>query len=228
MKIISHLTGNLQSPLVKFDLELPERSDAKRDDIIVKRLAEFKNDDNEMNKQVASLLLFNTFILGNQNFLTQGNASTLITNTIGGAISSLLTTLLNKELEKATKGILSTYIDINPTLDLQKSASQLQANIRAGLKILLSNRLVMLVGGNLDYNNTNFTSQQLEKKGQRGLLTPDINIEWLLNKDGSIRVVGFNRSTVDLTQNQRNRSGLQLSYRKDVNKISDIFRKQKK
>ncbi len=228
IKIISHLTGNLQSPLVKFDLELPERSDAKRDDIIVKRLAEFKNDDNEMNKQVASLLLFNTFILGNQNFLTQGNASTLITNTIGGAISSLLTTLLNKELEKATKGILSTYIDINPTLDLQKSASQLQANIRAGLKILLSNRLVMLVGGNLDYNNTNFTSQQLEKKGQRGLLTPDINIEWLLNKDGSIRVVGFNRSTVDLTQNQRNRSGLQLSYRKDVNKISDIFRKQKK
>ncbi len=228
IKIISHLTGNLQSPLVKFDLELPERSDAKRDDIIVKRLAEFKNDDNEMNKQVASLLLFNTFILGNQNFLTQGNASTLITNTIGGAISSLLTTLLNKELEKATKGILSTYIDINPTLDLQKSASQLQANIRAGLKILLSNKLVMLVGGNLDYNNTNFASQQLEKKGQRGLLTPDINIEWLLNKDGTIRIVGFNRSTVDLTQNQRNRSGLQLSYRKDVNKISDIFRKQKK
>ncbi len=227
IKIISHLTGNLQSPLVKFDLVLPEKSDAKRDDIIVKRLAEFKNDDNEMNKQVASLLLFNTFILGNQNFLTQGNASTLITNTIGGAISSLLTTLLNKELEKATKGLLSTYIDINPTLDLQKSASQLQANIRAGLKILLSNRLVMLVGGNLDYNNTNFAAQQLERKGQRGLLTPDINIEWLLNKDGTIRIVGFNRSTVDLTQNQRNRSGLQLSFRKDVNRISDIFKKQK-
>ncbi len=224
VKIISHLTGVLQNPKVKFDFELPERSDAKRDDIIVKRLADFKNDENEMNKQVASLLLFNSFIVGSQNFLSQGNASTLITNTIGGVISNLLTNFFNKELEKATKGILSTYIDINPTLDLQKTASLLQANIRAGLKILLNNRLVMLVGGNLDYNNPNY-AQQIEKKG---LLTPDITIEWLINKDGTLRVVGFNRSSIDFTLNQRNRSGLQLSYRKDMNKLSDIFKSKKK
>jgi hypothetical protein len=224
VKIISHLTGILQNPTVKFDFELPERSDAKRDDIIVKRLADFKNDENEMNTQVASLLLFNSFIVGSQNFLSQGNASTLITNTIGGVISNLLTNFFNKELEKATKGILSTYIDINPTLDLQKTASLLQANIRAGLKILLNNRLVMLVGGNLDYNNPNY-AQQIEKKG---LLTPDITIEWLINKDGSLRVVGFNRSSIDFTLNQRNRSGLQLSYRKDMNKLSDIFKSRKK
>jgi len=224
IKIIAHLSGVLQKPTVKFDFELPENCEARRNDIIVKRLAEFKNDENEMNKQVASLLLFNTFIIGNQNFLTQGNASTLITNTIGGMVSSLLTTFFNKELEKATKGILSTYIDINPTLDLQKSASSLQANIRAGLKILLNKRLVMLVGGNLDYNNPTYT-QQLEKKG---LLTPDITIEWAINKDGSLRVVGFNRSSIDFTLNQRNRSGLQLSYRKDMNKITDIFKSRKR
>lgn len=224
IKIIAHLSGVLQKPTVKFDFELPENSEARRNDIIVKRLAEFKNDENEMNKQVASLLLFNTFIIGNQNFLTQGNASTLITNTIGGMVSSLLTTFFNKELEKATKGILSTYIDINPTLDLQKSASTLQANIRAGLKILLNKRLVMLVGGNLDYNNPTYT-QQLERKG---LLTPDITIEWAINKDGSLRVVGFNRSSIDFTLNQRNRSGLQLSYRKDLNKLSDIFKSKKR
>ena len=223
IKIISHLTGILQNPIVKFELLLPERSDAKRDEIIVKRLADFRNDENEMNKQVASLLLFNTFIIGNQNFLTQGNASTLITNTIGGVVSSLLTNLLNKELEKATKGMVSTYIDINPSLDLQKSASQLQANVRAGLKILLSNKVVALVGGNLDYNNPTY-AQQLEKKG---LLTPDINVEWLINKDGSLRVIGFNKSTIDFTLNQRNRSGVQLSYRKDANSIKDLFKKNK-
>ncbi len=225
LKIISHLSGNLQNPTVKFEFVLPEqRSEAKRDDILVKRLAEFKNDENEMNKQVASLLLFNTFIVGNQNFLTQDNASSLITNTIGGVVSNLLTSFFNRELEKATKGILSTYIDINPTLDLQKSASLLQANIRAGLKILLDKRLVVLVGGNLDYNNPTY-AQQMERKG---LLTPDITIEWLINKDGSLRVVGFNRSSIDFTLNQRNRSGLQLSYRKDFNKLTDIFKSRKR
>jgi hypothetical protein len=222
--INSKLTGVLQNPNVKFDIVLPEKSDARRDDIIVKRLADFKNDDNEMNKQVASLLLFNTFITNNQNFLSQGNASNLISNTIGGVMSNLLTSFFNKELEKATKGILSTYIDINPTLDLQKSTSQLQANIRAGLKILLNNRLNMQVGGNLDYNNPSYL-QQLEK---RGLLTPDINIEWLINKEGTLRVIGFNRSSIDFTFNQRNRSGLQLSYRKDVDHLGDLIKRKER
>ena len=79
----------------------------------------------------------------------------------------------------------------------------------------------MLVGGNLDYNNPNYVQQ-------KGLLTPDITIEWLINKDGTVRVVGFNKSSIDFTFNQRNRSGLQLSYRKDINKISDIFKSRKK
>jgi hypothetical protein len=139
-------------------------------------------------------------------------------------ISSLLTNFLNKELERATNGVLSTYIDINPTLDLQKSAAQLQANVRAGLRVLFSNRLILLVGGNLDYNNSTYV-QQLDR---RGLLTPDITIEWLINKDRTLRVVGFNRSSIDFTLNQRNRSGLQLSYRKDVNRIGDVFKSKKR
>jgi hypothetical protein len=223
IKIISRLTGVLKNPNVKFDLELPEGSSLRRDEVVVKRLAEFKNDDNEMNKQVASLLLFNTFLTSNTNLISQGNANTLISNTIGGAVSSLLTNMLNRELQKATRGVLSTYIDINPTLDLQRSLSQLQANIRAGLRISLSNRLVVLLGGNLDYNNPLY-AQQLDK---RGLLTPDITVEWMINRDGTLRVVGFNRTNLDISLNQRRQSGLQLGYRKDVDNLSDIFKTEK-
>ena len=100
--------------------------------------------------------------------------------------------------------------------------SQLQANVKAGVKVFLSNRIYFLIGGNLDYNNP---YSQLTKKG---LLTPDITIEWLLNNDGSLRVVGFNRTSVDITTGQRNRSGIQLSYRKDFNKLSDIFKSKKR
>jgi hypothetical protein len=221
--ILSHLTGSLKKPLISFDFELPEKSELNRDYITVRRLADFKNDENVMNKQVASLLLFNSFISDQQNFLSQENTIALATNTIGGVISGWLTNIFNKELEKATKGVISPYIDINPTLNLQNAASQLQANVRAGLKILLSSRLNIIIGGNLDYNNP-YT--QIDRKG---LFTPDITIEWLLNKDGSLRVVGFNRTSIlDPTSGQRNRSGLQLSYRKDFNKLSDIFKSRKK
>ncbi len=221
--ILSHLTGSLKKPVITFEFKLPERSEFNRDYVVVNRLADFKNDENQMNKQVASLLLFNSFILENQSFLSQQNTFALATNTIGGIISSLLTNVFNSELERATNGVISTYIDINPTVNLQTTATQLQANVRAGLKILFSNRLNVLIGGNLDYNNP--YSNYLDRKG---LFTPDITIEWLLNKDGSLRVVGFNRTSIDITSGQRNRSGVQLSYRKDFNKFSDIFKSRRR
>ena len=218
--IVSHLRGNLSKPDISFEFELPARSNLKGDPFIAKRLEDYENDKNKMYKQVASLLLFNTFITEGQNFLSGENILAQATNTVGGIVSGWLTNMFNKELLKATNGIISTYIDINPGINLQ--LSQLQANVKAGVKVFLSNRIYFLIGGNLDYNNP---YSQLTKKG---LLTPDITIEWLLNNDGSLRVVGFNRTSVDITTGQRNRSGIQLSYRKDFNKLSDIFKSKKR
>ncbi|MBX2939119.1 MAG: translocation/assembly module TamB domain-containing protein [Ferruginibacter sp.] len=220
--IVAQLTGVLQKPDIQFDIQLPDKSEIKNDYIAAKKLADFRNDQAEMYKQVASLLLFNSFIAGTQSFLSAENTLTFATSTIGGIMSGLLTNMLNKELERATKGILSTYVEINPTINLQTAANQLQANVKAGLTFNFSKRLFMLVGGNLEYNNP--ATLQLAR---RGLLTPDITIEWLLNKDGSLRIVGFNRTSIDLTIGQRNRSGVQLSYRKDFNRLTDIFKSKK-
>ncbi|MFC4261839.1 translocation/assembly module TamB domain-containing protein [Ferruginibacter yonginensis] len=219
--IKSNITGNLKKPIINFEFQLPERSEFNRDFYVTKRLADFKNDENEMNKQVASMLLFNQFISTNQAFLTGNSTLALATSTIGGAVSAWLTSTLSKALEKATKGIVSVLIDVNPSLNLQQ-ANQLQANVRSSLKFKISQNLQLLVGGNIDYNNP---VTQLYSKG---VITPDISLEWLINKDGSLRVVGFNRTTIDFTTGQRNRSGVQLSYRKDVDRLGDIFRSKKK
>ncbi|MEN9569446.1 MAG: hypothetical protein RL172_677, partial [Bacteroidota bacterium] len=56
--------------------------------------------------------------------------------------------------------------------------------------------------------------------------TPDITAEWVLTKDGRVRVVGFNRTNYDLV-GQRNRTGISLSYRKEVDRIAQIFGKRK-
>jgi hypothetical protein len=219
--ILSHLSGNLGKPEIKFQFQLPQQSELRNDYFIVKKLEDFRNDENEMFKEVASLLLLNRFTSG-ENFISGGSTVAIATSTIGGVVSSWLTNIFNKELDRATKGVISTYIDINPTVDLRSQANQLQANVRAGLKILFSSRINLLVVGNYDYNNP-----YLQASG-RGLITPDITLEWLLNKDGSLRVVGFNRTSVDFTSSQRVRSGVQLSYRKNFNKLSDIFKSRKK
>ena len=217
--IIAKMAGVLNKPIIKFEFQLPASSELRKDYFIVNKLEALKNDENEMNKQVASILIFNAFVSTDQNqgFFTGGNTIGIATSTIGGIVSGWLTNLFNKELAKATNGVVSTYFDINSSFDLQSKAALLQANLSAGLKLVLSSRLVVLIGGNLDYNNP---YAQLNKKG---LLTPDINIEWSLNNDGSLKVIGFNRTSVDLAQGQRNRSGIKLSYRKDFDKLSEIF-----
>ncbi len=217
--IVTHLTGNLLKPKIDFDFELPPNSEINDDYIAQKSLSNYRSDRTEMNKQVASLLIFNTFISANQNFLSRNSAYSLATNTIGGLVSNMLTNLFNKQLEKATNGVLSTYFDINSNVDTENKAALLQASVQAGLKIALSERLVVLLGGNIDYNNP---YAQLQRKG---LITPDISIEWLLNKDGSLKVVGFNRTNVDLTLGQRNRSGISLTYAKDFDRLRELFRK---
>lgn len=220
--VIAHLTGNLKQPEIDFEFEFNESSEAARDFFVVKKLEQYKNDQNNMFKQVASLLLLNSFISEEQAFLSGQNTFNIAAGTVGGIMSSWLTNLFNKELERATQGVISTYIDINPSVDLQNRANQLQANVRAGLKIFLSSRINVLVAGNYEYNNPYVLQDR------RGLFTPDISIEWLLNKDGSLRVVGFNRTSIDFTSSQRNRSGVQLAYRKEFDKISDIFKSRKK
>ncbi|MBP6023228.1 translocation/assembly module TamB domain-containing protein [Ferruginibacter sp.] len=220
LKIIALLTGILNKPDIAFNFIMTDNNGLKGDYYAENKLADFKNDKNEMLKQVASLLLINSFIsnqAGAQNALSGNIPFTIAANTIGGVVSGWLTGIFNKGLEKATKGIVSTYFDINSSFDLQSSAALLQANVKTGLQFLLNNRLVVLLGGNIDINNSAYT-QQLTNKS---LITPDITIEYMLTKDGRWRAIGFNRSSIvasDLTGIQRNKTGVKISYRKEFDK----------
>jgi hypothetical protein len=217
IKVKSHLTGVLKKPEINFNFELTDKSAYAKDYYTLKKLAEYKNDDNEMTKQVASLLLFNQLLDPKLAFISGNNTANIATSTIGGALSSWLTSVLNKELERATKGFLSFAVDLNPTLNL----NQIQANIRSSIQFRFSKSIRLLVGGNLDYNNP--LTQLYSKSG----FTPDISIEWLLNKEGTIKAIAFNRTTIDATNGQRNRKAIQLGFRKDVNRFGDIFRTKK-
>jgi len=215
IKILASLTGILNKPDINFSFVLPEQSPLNGDYFAQKKLDDFRKEPSEMNKQVASLLLINSFISGQQNVLTGSVPFTLAANSIGGVVSGWLTGIFNKGLEKATKGVVSTYLDINSSFDLQSTAALLQTNVKTGLKLLLNNRLVILIGGNIDINNP---SALLANKS---LITPDITIEYMLTKDGRWRAVVFNRTSIvaiDLTGSQRNKTGAKLTYRKDFDK----------
>ncbi len=216
LTIVAHLSGVLNKPDVSFDFILPKVTE--RNFIADKRLEDIKNDKNEMLKQVASLLLLNTFISENESFLTGDNTLGLAANTIGQVLSNALTSTFSKFLQKALNdNTISTYFDVSSSLDLKNSASQLQGAVKLGItKSYFKNKMVISLGGNLDYNNPYLLNTNV-------LLTPDFTAEWLLSKDGKVRIVGFRRTNIDYSFGQRNRQGISLSYRSDFDHLSEIF-----
>ncbi len=219
VRVIAHLTETLLKPAIDFEFLLPTSSSLKNDFVITKRLQQFKEDKNELNKQVTSLLLFNTFVSSTQSMITAGSGYNVIASTIGGVVSNALSGYFNKLLQKYMKNT-SVYLDLNTGLGLESNVQKLQAAAKTGLVFtLLNGRVVISAGFNLDYNNPYVANMS---KNNNLLVTPDITAEWLLSKDGSVRLVGFNRTNFDLIS-QRTRTGSSLSYRKDFDKLNSSY-----
>lgn len=217
--VVAHLTETLLKPAIDFEFQLPASSPLKSDFVISKRLQQFKDDKNELNKQVTSLLLFNTFTNSTQGLITASSGYSVLSSTIGGVVANALSGYFNKFLQKYLKNT-SLYLDLNSGLDLQSNVAKLQAAAKSGLVFtLLNGRLIITAGVNLDYNNPYVINTN---RNNNLLVTPDITAEWILTKDGRIRLVGFNRTNYDLIS-QRTRTGVSLSYRKDFDKLSQLF-----
>ena len=223
VRVVAHLTETLLKPAISFEFLLPETSPLKTDFVITKRLQQIKEDVNELNKQVTSLLLFNSFIGSSssaQGLITVSGGYNVISNTIGGVVSNAVSGFFNKLLQKYIKNT-TVYVDLNTSVgpDLQGKVAKLQAAAKSGFVItLLNGRLIITAGVNLDYNNPYITSV----RNNNLLFTPDITAEWILTRDGRIRLVGFNRTNYDLV-GQRVKTGVSLSYRRDFDKLSEVF-----
>ena len=48
---------------------------------------------------------------------------------------------------------------------------------------------------------------------------PNLNIEFVLTKDKKLRLIIFNKTTLDVSFGRRNRQGISISYRKDFDKL---------
>jgi hypothetical protein len=225
VRVLAHLTESLLKPSIDFEFQLPPGSPFANDFLITKTLQQYKDDKNELNKQVTSLLLFNSFIGAQQGFISANSGANILSSTIGGMVSSALSGYFNKFLQKYLKNT-SLYFDLNTSYggtsasDLQANVAQLQAAAKSGfIFTLLQGRLIISAGVNVDYNNPyaiNYT------RNTNVLVTPDVTAEFIINKDGSVRVVAFNRTNYDFI-GQRNKTGVNLSYRKDFDRLSELF-----
>ncbi len=230
--IIFKLRGTLKEPRPEFEFQFPFDNPLKSDPIANEYLkTRFESDKNELNKQVTSLLLFNTFMSDDQRLLSSNNTGNFVTRSVGQLLSATLSSSLNQWLQKLlhTKDV-NLYTNIN-TADFNFGVTQkeLQNIGNFGVRTtFFNNKLLVNVGGNVDYK----IGQAASNSNSNFLFTPDVSFEYLISPDGRFRVIGFNRSDADLGDisgiTRRNRTGVQLSYRKNFDTFTEFFTNDKK
>jgi hypothetical protein len=232
--IIFKLRGTLKDPRPEFEFQFPFDNPLKSDPIATEYLkTRFQEDKTALMNQVASLLLFNQFMSSDQPLITGNNTGNFVTRSVGQLLSATLSTSLNSWLQKVlnTKSVnLITNINTGD-LNFQKGASQKELTNVGNFGVrtaFLNNKLLVTVAGNVDYR----LGQAVTTSNSNFLFTPDVSFEYLISPNGQLRVIGFNRSDADIGDiagvTRRNRTGIQLSYRKDFDTFTEFFTNENK
>ncbi len=227
--IIFKLRGTLKDPRPEFEFQFPFDNPLKSDPIATEYLkTRFQEDKTALMNQVASLLLFNQFMSSDQPLITGNNTGNFVTRSVGQLLSATLSTSLNSWLQKVlnTKSVnLITNINTGD-LNFQKGASQKELTNVGNFGVrtaFLNNKLLVTVAGNVDYR----LGQTVTTSNSNFLFTPDVSFEYLITPNGQLRVIGFNRSDADIGDiagvTRRNRTGIQLSYRRDFDTFTEFF-----
>ena len=226
--VLCHLTNTLDNPMISFEFQLPADNQYKSDPVVAAQLKKYEDDKSEMDKQVASLLGFGTFISSQDAVSSNPSSGTLVANTLGQVVAGQLTTTVRELVKKVLKDkTIDPYITINPAFAFQ---NQQQYNAvtnagRAGInKSFIGGRIVFKVGASVDYS----TSTQFATGSTDLLTSPDFAAQWSISPDGHLRLVGYNHTNYDPTYGRYNRTGLSLSYRKDFDRLIDLFAHERK
>ncbi len=196
------MSKNLLSPEIGFDIGIPTVDASIRQQVL-----SYINTETEMNRQVLSLLVLNSFVTPSQ--LSNTGSGATAGSVAGTNTSELLSNQLSNMLSSISKDF-DIGINYRPGDEISKDE----------LAVALSTQMFndkLTIEGNVGRNTTN--TQNANN------IVGDVNIEYKLTDDGKVRIKAFNRandnnliySTSPYTQ------GGGIFYREEFNTIGELF-----
>ena len=211
-----NLSGKLFNPIVVFDIYLPDSDEETRT-----LLRNYISSEEEMTKQVFSLLLMNSFISqGNTNNVAGSNPIGSSTNPTGSSAISATT------FEMVSSQISNWLSQISKTVDIglnirpgYNAVSPQEAQLALSTQIL--NDKVVL-NGNFDVRGAGATISPTNQ------LTGDFDVELKLTEKFRFKVFSRYNETNAGTGLSPYTQGVGVLYKQDFDKFRDLFRKKRK
>ncbi|MCA0396210.1 MAG: translocation/assembly module TamB [Bacteroidetes bacterium] len=237
--VIANITDKLSSPKIGFQIELPENSAIKNNFGAQSLIELIQRDENELYKQVSYLILFNQFGPLTAAGSTTNNGSAIANAAFEGivvsSISGFLSSVLSNQFTKLFQGIFkdkNLKVDLNASLysgtnlsGVSNSQVLLPDRTNIGFivsKSYLNERLTFVVGSAIDFGITATQTSTFQ-------FLPDVSAEYKLTPDGKFRLTFFYRNSWSyLVSSNLQRTGSSLSYRREFDRLGDVFRRKRK
>jgi len=226
--VIAMLRNQLSAPDIRFKIDFPQGSPVKTDNEFNAFLKRLENDQNEILKQVAFLIALNSFAPAEVN--TGGPNPYSITSLVGNTISQAVTRAVNKIFSNFLYSVFkdkSLRFDMGSSVYSSGSLAAPEGSVsadnnrldrtRVDLRLAYAfnnDNIIVTVGSDIDFSLGSSTTVQ----GSNTQWLPNLNIEFVLTKDRKLRLIIFNKTTLDVSFGRRNRQGISISYRKDFDK----------
>lgn len=231
--VVAKLTDKLFKPEIKFSLDFPSTSVAVTDPELTLVLQQMQKNTNELNRQVTYLIVFNSFapseLAGDAtgSGIGVGTISGILLNVLSDQINKILSNLLKNE--KYNISLNTSFYDRGIINQANSTALNIGSNVNFSIgRAFFNNRFIITAGGGFDA-----ALQQTSTTQQNFLFLKDVMMEWLINESGSMRVSFFYRENADYlgsgtgTSTRATRIGGNISYRKDFDRLGDLFKRKK-
>lgn len=201
-----NLTKNLTNPDIKFNIELPTTESRIRDEV-----AQYISSEEDMNKQVLSLLVLGKFYT--PEYL-RGSYSSSGNNLVGSTASELFSNQLSNWLSK-----ISNDFDIG--VNYRPGNQITNDEVELALSTQMFNDRVS-INGNIGNNAAQRTTTN------SNALVGDADINVKLTNNGKLQFKAYNHSNNNLIyETSPYTQGIGLSYREDFNDFEELWKKVK-
>lgn len=216
-----NLRNKLMKPDISFDIVLPDSNYTVSSDVVNTvngRLAQVRQDPNELNKQVLGVLVLGHFI-GDNPLQSQG-PSAGINGAIRNSVSSLLSDQLNRLAGDLIGGVALSF-DVESGEDYSTGVAQNRTDLNVGLsKKFLNDRLTVTVGNNFNLEGQNQPGQKATN------IAGNVSVNYKLSKDGRYMLRAYRKDEYVVIQGEVIETGVAFSLTVDYNRLKELFRKR--
>lgn len=212
------ITGSLLKPTINFEIKLPTANENDASDLLVARIQNINNNEQELNNQVLALLVAGQFLPSDNQIATSFLGSTGA-NSLTEVLSNQLNAVLSQMIDNVNIGINYRSSNLGTVTDVARN------DITVALNTTLFNDRVRIDG-----NVGNTLRPGIGNAATAQNLAGEVIVEYLITPDGNFRVKAFNKldDRVIVNRESNYRQGVGISYTENYNSFNELLQKPKR